>query len=210
MRNNIATGFLAGMLIGIGGVANLSVDNKIVGAFLFSMGLFYIIRFQLALYTGKVGYMITKDNHQTFPEVSGALLGNILGTAFISLAMLGTRFGPALTEKADAIMQAKLSGSIRDNFALAILCGFLMYLAVHHGRQCHKEEATTMVFGTVLPVMAFMLSGFNHSIADSFYIIISSYCADYWYQTFIYLVTVILGNAIGAFIPSAVYSLRKD
>ena len=46
---------LAGLMIAIGGAVNLSVDNKVVGAFLFSIGLFTVVNQQFALFTGRVG-----------------------------------------------------------------------------------------------------------------------------------------------------------
>ena len=47
---------LAGMLIGMGGTVFLSQSNPVVGSFLFAIGLFTIVVFQLHLFTGKVGY----------------------------------------------------------------------------------------------------------------------------------------------------------
>ena len=46
---------LAGLMIAIGGTVNLSVENKVVGAFLFSIGLFTVVNQQFALFTGRVG-----------------------------------------------------------------------------------------------------------------------------------------------------------
>lgn len=38
---------LAGLFIGIGGIAYLSVENKVVGAALFAVGLFTIVRWDI-------------------------------------------------------------------------------------------------------------------------------------------------------------------
>ena len=43
---------LAGMLIGMGGTVFLSQSNPVVGSFLFAIGLFTIVVFQLHLFTG--------------------------------------------------------------------------------------------------------------------------------------------------------------
>lgn len=48
---------LAGMCVGFGGIVFLSVDNKIVGAALFTVGLFVICTFGLNLFTGKACYI---------------------------------------------------------------------------------------------------------------------------------------------------------
>ena len=51
---------LAGMFIGIGCLAYLSSPDKIIGALLFTVGLFVILTFKLNLFTGKICYIIEK------------------------------------------------------------------------------------------------------------------------------------------------------
>ena len=48
-------GVLSGLMIGTGGIVSLSCDNRYLGAFLFSLGLFCIVQFRYGLYTGKAG-----------------------------------------------------------------------------------------------------------------------------------------------------------
>ena len=47
---------LAGISIGLGGLVFLSVDDRVIGAALFTIGLFTVCTFGLNLYTGKVCY----------------------------------------------------------------------------------------------------------------------------------------------------------
>ena len=54
--------FLAGIMIAIGGTVFLSIENKVIGASLFSIGLFGVLIYNLNLYTGKIGYLITNFN----------------------------------------------------------------------------------------------------------------------------------------------------
>ena len=48
----------AGIMISIGGTIYLTLENKMVGAFLFSIGLFAICAYGLNLYTGKIGLVV--------------------------------------------------------------------------------------------------------------------------------------------------------
>ncbi len=50
------------MMIGIGSAVYLTLDNKIIGALLFSIGLFMICSFSMYLYTGKIGYIFKTKN----------------------------------------------------------------------------------------------------------------------------------------------------
>lgn len=50
---------LAGMMIAIGGIINLSIGG-IAGALLFSMGLLTILTLRFELFTGKAGLLATR------------------------------------------------------------------------------------------------------------------------------------------------------
>ena len=52
---------LAGMAIAIGGLAFLSVDSKVLGSALFTVGLFTVCTMGLNLFTGKVCYVFQND-----------------------------------------------------------------------------------------------------------------------------------------------------
>ena len=48
----------AGIMISFGGIACLSVENHILGSFLFSFGLLTIVVQGFSLYTGKIGWVM--------------------------------------------------------------------------------------------------------------------------------------------------------
>ena len=52
---------LAGVCIGLGGTVFLSLDNKVLGALFFTVGLFTICTMGMHLFTGKVCYVFEKD-----------------------------------------------------------------------------------------------------------------------------------------------------
>ena len=64
----IKDSIVAGILIGFGCITNVSCNNPVVGAFLFSLGLFAVIIQGRYLFTGKVGYCgneeITGKNYE--------------------------------------------------------------------------------------------------------------------------------------------------
>ncbi len=186
-------GIMAGVMIGIGGIIYLAAENRVIGSLLFSFGLFTIIRYGFALYTGKVGY-IPEKNFRYILEVAVTLAGNICGTALAAGMALSTKIGDTIHAGARSTMNSKLDDSVQSCFILGIFCGLLMYLAVQNARNCRETGAdTSLVFGTVIPVMIFILSGFNHSVADCFY-----YFASYpTVKGTLYLGTVVLGNAVG-------------
>ncbi len=198
MIKTFAKAVLAGIMIGIGGTVCLSAENKIAGAFLFSFGLFTIVRSGFALYTGKVGY-IPENKPEYIAEVLTALAGNIAGTGITSLLLRFTRIWEKIHTNAEGIMDGKLADGVAGQFILGIFCGMLMYLAVENGRNCRDKADVSFVFGICVPVMIFILSGFNHSVADCFYY----FTASPDLKGALYIITVALGNAVGGmFIPA--------
>lgn len=205
-RSIFFKGIAAGIMIGVGGIIYLMAENKVVGSFLFSFGLFTIIRYGFALYTGKVGY-IPENRPGYIAEVLTTLAGNICGTALAAGLVLLTRIGDKIHQSASAIMETKLGDSIESRFILGIFCGLLMYLAVQNARNCRETGAdTSLVFGTAIPVMIFILSGFNHSVADCFY-----YFAAYpTAEGILYLCIVVLGNAVGGMLVPVLKKFTFD
>ena len=161
LRRDLTLGILAGILIGIGGSVYLSCDNKYVGAVLFSVALLCICMRGFALFTGKVGFIVEAHTRADVSALLLSLLGNLIGTfaagAAIRYAM------PSLGEKALTLCEGKLAQTAPETFLRALFCGILMYLAVVIYR---KNQS---VWGIFFCVPVFILSGFEHSIANMFY-----------------------------------------
>ena len=107
--NNLLKGIFAGIMIGIGGIVFLSLENKIVGALLFSIGLLTICMYGMNLYTGKIGYILINKPLYLI-ELFISLIGNFIGTYITSLAILNTRFA-SLSEISKNISYIKLNDS---------------------------------------------------------------------------------------------------
>lgn len=184
---------IGGMMIGIGGCVYLSCDNKYIGSALFSLGLFAIIQFGFGLYTGKIGYApLRKPAYLS--ECLFTLLGNTLGTFIDAILLRQTRIFPAIGEKAAASVEAKVGDSLWSAFILAVFCGILMFTAVENARLSNAAGGhVEKTVGILFCVMVFILCGFNHCIADMFYIFLTG-TLD---KAAAYLPIVILGNSVG-------------
>ena len=82
----------AGVFIGIAGTVFLSVENRVIGAFLFALGLLAILCFQLKLYTGAVGYIVyqKKNTLRYLFELLIIWAGNFAGTVLVGKMLLFT------------------------------------------------------------------------------------------------------------------------
>ena len=176
MINKFIRAIAAGLMIGIAGAVYLAVGPPL-GAILFSLGLILICTRGYNLYTGKIGYI------QKPKEIVDMLVyigGNTLGTLMIAATQ---------TMGAQDLVAAKLALPWYIILVKSIGCGFLMYIAV----DIYKKNKSYIGIITCIP--AFILAGFEHSIADMYYF----FCArSFTWQSLLFIVIVIVGNAIGA------------
>ncbi len=181
--NTFVSAVLAGMMIGFGGIVFLMCSNRLAGAFLFSFGLLTVVCRGLALYTGRVGYFRSYG----WAEMAVTLAGNFVGTFMAARAFALTRH----TCDVASVVTPKLADSSISIFVLAVGCGAMMFLAVDSFR---RSQSWLFV---ILPVVIFIVSGFEHSIANMFYISL----ADAWdWDALRITLLAVAGNAVGSWI----------
>lgn len=196
--------FLAGIMIAIGGTVFLSIENKVIGASLFSIGLFGVLIYNLNLYTGKIGYLITNLNLKYIKELIITLIGNFIGACSVGFILKYTRIYDKICEKSLILANAKLNDNILSIFILSIFCGLLMYYAVNGFKKQTDFGKYLVVY---LGVAVFILCGFEHCIANMYYFSV----ADIWsLKTLGYTGIMVLGNSLGSFIIPLCNLVIKD
>ena len=187
MMKNFVSGILSGIMVSIGGAAFLMCENRIAGAVLFSVALLSICFMGYSLYTGRIGFMTENHGKEDWSNLMLGLLGNILGTVICGLLMKYAI--PALREAANAVCTSKLAQPWYGTLVRGFFCGVLMYIAVAVYRM-HKST-----LGILFCIPVFILSGFEHSIADVYYFFASDRIGM---KTLLFILLVILGNSAGS------------
>ncbi len=180
---------LAGMCIGFGGAIFLSVENRVVGAALFTVGLFSVCVFGFALFTGRVCY--APENGRAFALGLPLIwLGNLAGTGAAALFVRLSRISP-ISSRATELCAVKLDDSMLSLFLLGALCNIFIYIAVEGYKSCPHEAGRylALFFG----VMGFILAGTEHCVADMFYFWLSGWSID----AAVRVLVITLGNALG-------------
>lgn len=196
--------FLAGIMIAIGGTVFLSIENKVIGASLFSIGLFGVLIYNLNLYTGKIGYLIINFNLKYIKELIITLIGNFIGACSVGFILRYTRIYDKIYEKSLMLANTKLNDNILSIFILSIFCGLLMYYAVNGFKKQTDFGKYLVVY---LGVAVFILCGFEHCIANMYYFSV----ADIWsLKTLGYTGIMVLGNSLGSFIIPLCNLVIKD
>lgn len=189
--NILFKGIYAGMMIGIGGTVYLSVSNSIIGAIFFSVGLLTICIYKMNLYTGMIGYII-ENKLNYIVTLLLTLIGNFIGTMITSLLVLNTRIAN-LSVRAKEISAIKINDNYLSIFILSIFCGMLMYIAVNTFKK--GKDSIVRYLAIFICVIVFILSGFEHCIANMYYISL----AKLWsLKAVLSMLIMILGNSVGS------------
>lgn len=172
----IKQSILSGILVGLGVVLQIQVQNTYIGAMLFSIALLVIIECNLKLYTGKIGFFRVKETKNLLIILCGNLIGVIIP---IGCAILRDGFYERILE----ISNIKFSNGYIELFLYGAMCGILMFVAVY----CKKPLIT------VFCIMTFILSGYEHCIADFPYLVF-----NFNIENLLKFLCIVLGNSIGS------------
>ena len=100
--------------------------------------------------------------------LAGNLAGALLASAAMLAAGVASANGGALGEAAIAVAEGKVALGWGTAFARGVLCNMLVCLAVWVGHSA--SSVTDKFFSALLPVMGFMAAGFEHCVANMFFL----------------------------------------
>ncbi|NPV92896.1 MAG: formate/nitrite transporter family protein [Firmicutes bacterium] len=194
----IVLGILAGAYIGFGANLATVVSNdlpkylgngfgQLIFGAVFSVGLMLVVIGGSELFTGNNMFMmIGALNGQTtwgdlFKNWVIVWLANFVGSLLLVYILIGGfysagadgvasagLFKGAVGAKSVLIAKGKLELTWLQAFSRAILCNWLVCLAVWLALA--SKDVVGKVFGIFFPIMAFVASGFEHSIANMTFI----------------------------------------
>ena len=219
--NVILLSFLAGAYIAFGGLlaiiasagmlkagAPVGLEKFVFGA-VFPVGLIIVVLAGSELFTGNVMFM-TIGVLDGSASVGGlaknwviSWVFNFVGALFVAyvLAYMGGLFpaDSAFATKATSVATAKVGLAWDQAFIRAIGCNWLVCLAVWLANA--SDDVIGKIFGIWFPIMAFVTIGFEHSVANMFFIPLGMFLGaeGVTWSTIIVnnLIPVTLGNIVG-------------
>ena len=177
---------LAGFFVAMGATFMLVVKcdatlpfaaTQLLGGLSFTLGLFLILAAGAELFTGNcLMVMGPLSRRFSWPYLLRSwlvvLAGNFCGSVLAALLLMGAQAasanGGAFGETAVAVAATKASLPWATVFFRGILCNVLVCLAVWCGHA--STNVTDKFFAALLPVMAFMGAGFEHCVANMFFL----------------------------------------
>jgi formate/nitrite transporter len=217
---NVATAVLSG------GTLDAGLARFLAGS-VFSVGLILVLIPGAELFTGNILMMIgfiyrkytfTKVLRNWFIVYAGNLLGAIaIAWLVLNSGLLG-HIGNlnSLGTTAVKIAEAKLQIGFYEALCRGILCNMLVCLAVI---MCIASRTVIgKIFGIYFPIMAFVASGYEHSIANMYFLPIGLMMEEKFLSNFFIvfknLIPVTIGNIIGGLLivllhPKAVEKIGR-
>lgn len=219
---------LAGAFVALGASFMLMVRSDVslsptislvLGGLAFCLGLFLVLVAGAELFTGNC-LMVIGALDGRYPLVrmlrkwAIVYAGNAVGALLVVVLLLVSGFaemqGGAVGELACSVAASKASLSPVVAFSRGILCNVLVCLAVWMGSAgktvCDKLAAA------ILPVVAFVVLGFEHSVANMFFLPLGLVIEALWGGSSVVvlgvasnLVFVTLGNIVGGVAIAAAY-----
>ena len=179
-------GIMAGIFIGIGSIAYEMATatiggalGKLVGACMFQAGLALVLIAGSELFTGNCLLVIPLLEGEV--KFSGVLknwvcvyLGNFAGSTILAF-LVAFGHSPSLLDKGllDVIMSVaagKVALTFGDAVFRGIVCNMMVCLAVW--MSFAGKTVTSKMAGLYFPIMIFVLGGFEHSIANMYYLMV--------------------------------------
>ncbi len=204
-------GIFAGMFIALAATgatfANI-YGGKIAGACVFTAGLAMVVVAGSELFTGNNLMIMALFNRRIrfFKMLKNWLfvfIGNFVGALFVATAVSVSGLFEPVAETVVSTATAKVEMGIFEAIVRGVLCNFLVCTAVWMAFSA--ETVSGKIMAVFLPIMLFVLCGFEHSVANMFYIPagmitgVMSGVAGPSFAGFIFgnLLPVTLGNIIG-------------
>ena len=227
----------AGAFIAYGAQVSLTVStgaadtlgwgpSKLIGAMVFAAGLMMVVLTGAELFTGNVMMMFSVIEKKIswaklFRSWSIVYLGNFVGSMLLALLVF---FGAICHNDHDLLgattiinAHMKVNLSFVEALCRGILCNWLVCLAVWMATS--SKRVIGKIFAIFFPIMTFVASGYEHSVANMFFIpsgilmksvpsvvaasgLTDPQLASLTWKTFFVnnLIPVTIGNIIGALV----------
>lgn len=219
-RKTLILAFLAGAYIAFGGLLAIIVAGgspemaannpglvKFLFGAMFPVGLILVVLVGAELFTGNNAYFIPnvlckkQALIQMFKNWGLVYAGNFVGAIFVAYVityLTHVVHTEPYINSVHTIAIGKTSHTFLVTFLKGIGANWLVCLAVWQGMAA--KDSIGKIFAIWLPVMAFVAIGFEHSIANMYFIPLAIFeGADITWTTFIFknLIPATLGNIVG-------------
>lgn len=161
---NIIKSIFGGISIGLACIVFILINNKIIGSFCFSIGLFLILTRDYNLFTGKLCFL----ERTSITELLFTWIGNAIGIILLVIFIKMTRL-IELQYKVVEIISIKENDNFLSLLILSICCQFCINISVSKFKEKNLNILIKLL-SLFIGVFVFVICGFEHCIANMFYV----------------------------------------
>lgn len=196
MREKIIGSIMAGAYISMGAVVYLCIPNVIVASLFFSTGIFLVLNFHNMLFT-RVCPLCTYNGSCGPADMAVSWAGNWAGAVLVAVMVHFSRLEGKILERVSEVGAAKLADDPVSLVIMGIFCALFVGFAVIAGMK-YKKGSFAQIFFVWLFITAFVFGGFEHVVADMFYLSVYSLAVEFRPGAVVMvLLLVTVGNVIG-------------
>ena len=208
-------GIMAGVFIGLAGVAMIRTMGSmpvewgtlvnLLGAMVFPVGLICLLLVGGELVTGN---MLSVSLALFAKEISGkswlrnmavVTLFNLMGALFVAYFfgyLSGTLQG-AFIDRTIAVARGRIDVAPVQLFFSSVACNILVCTGVYMNYAA--KDFIGKIFGTFLPIMAFVIAGYQHVVANMFLIPAGIFAGGATWTEFMLNISIVwIGNLVGS------------
>ena len=221
-------GIFAGMFIALAGVTSSitsAASGKLAGALTFCLGLILVLIAGSELFTGNCLILMAVFKKkvsvlQMLKNWGIVYLGNLTGALIVAVLAVYSGVLDGIPQQVLATAATKATLPFTEALLRGVLCNILVCLAVWMGFA--SDDACGKILSVIFPISGFVLCGFEHSIANMYFLPVGALMAlrtgaevpaTVWQMLFGNLLPVTLGNILGGglFVAGGYYlALRKE
>lgn len=202
----LVSAFLTGVLVGVAGLIELLLRDTfpLAAALSFGAALLAISTLNLYLYTAKAGYLLwdSATVGKRVVHLLFAVIGNVAGAGAVGVALSLVYSDRGFAKEAVA---ERFNIDVTSAAVSALLCGVLMFVAVHGYRRARNEVVGSLVL--LGAASAIVLCGFEHSITDVFFV---AFTGESVLRGLTVAGIAVLGNLVGAVLFELLYEYKKS
>ncbi|MDO4661640.1 MAG: formate/nitrite transporter family protein [Tissierellia bacterium] len=151
--------------------------GKVITGLIFTPGIVFVIIAGAELFTGNSLMLVALfDKKITFKELIRAwiivYLGNLVGSIFVALLVFKSGQlagdGALIAQRTILTANSKVNLSFSKAVILGILCNWLVCVGIW--MSFASTSHVGKILSVALPIMLFVISGFEHSVANMYYI----------------------------------------
>lgn len=190
---------------------------KLISAIFFCVGFFLISAFSWYLYTGKIGYLIHEKRLSYVIDlliifvvnlVVCILLGMLMGLLTFNTNIESSSSLDVIKHSVSHYLQKKINNGPYTIIS-ALFCGILIHLTAIAWKDVKSMLLKSLIL--IFAITTFVLSGFDHVIANTFYFSIGLFHVDYniGYAA-LSVFYALIGNSLGSIIIDVLYRISKN